>query len=230
MRRYFLVTLVLVVTVGVGRSQNVVDHPPPADRELVEHLTAPDPAPLVSYRARRHLTATTQGGKLTGSIDVITALDGHQFTWAVLEERGSSIIRNRVLRAALQAEADSQSDEVRAQAALTEANYEFFAMNGLTPETRRLALHPRRKHMMLVSGHATLNAHSGELLSVEGELAKRPSFWTRRVHVIRSYNRVAGVHVPVEMRSTADVLVVGKSTFDMTYDYLEINGKQVGEP
>jgi len=41
----------------------------------------------------------------------------------------------------------------------------------------------------------------------------------------------AGVHVPVSMRSTADVLVVGSSSFAMTYRYTEINGKPVpGEP
>jgi hypothetical protein len=29
------------------------------------------------------------------------------------------------------------------------------------------------------------------------------------------------------MRSTADVLIVGSSSFAMTYRYVEINGKQV---
>jgi hypothetical protein len=33
--------------------------------------------------------------------------------------------------------------------------------------------------------------------------------------------------VPVAMNSNADVLVVGASTFSMTYTYVEINGQQV---
>jgi hypothetical protein len=32
------------------------------------------------------------------------------------------------------------------------------------------------------------------------------------------------------MRSTADVLIVGKSDFVMTYDYSEINGRPVTPP
>ena len=35
------------------------------------------------------------------------------------------------------------------------------------------------------------------------------------------------MHVPVSMSSTADVLIVGASTFSMTYRYTEINGKTV---
>jgi hypothetical protein len=58
-------------------------------------------------------------------------------------------------------------------------------------------------------------------------LSQRPSIWTKRVHVVREYDRVEGVHVPVSMRSTADVLLVGTSSFSMTYRYVEINGKPV---
>jgi hypothetical protein len=59
---------------------------------------------------------------------------------------------------------------------------------------------------------------------VEGELSRRPSFWTRNVRILREYARIDGVHVPVAMSSTASVLLVGASTFSMTYKYTEING------
>jgi len=62
---------------------------------------------------------------------------------------------------------------------------------------------------------------------VEGLLVKRPSFWTRRVEVVRRYARVGGVRLPVSMESTAQVLVVGTSTFSMTYEYESINGASV---
>jgi len=35
--------------------------------------------------------------------------------------------------------------------------------------------------------------------------------------------------VPVEMRSRADVRIVGESTFAMTYEYATINGRRVDE-
>ena len=78
-------------------------------------------------------------------------------------------------------------------------------------------------------GHTALNVDgdSADLVRVEGELSKRPSFWTRRVRIVREYARIDGMHVPVAMRSTADVLIVGASSFAMTYRYTEINGHSV---
>jgi hypothetical protein len=46
---------------------------------------------------------------------------------------------------------------------------------------------------------------------------------------VREYDRVDGVHVPISMKSTADVLIVGTSSFSMTYRYSEINGKSVSQ-
>ena len=57
-----------------------------------------------------------------------------------------------------------------------------------------------------------------------------PSFWTRRVEIVRRYERIAGVRVPVSIESVASVLIAGRSTFKMTYQYETINGQHVGDP
>jgi hypothetical protein len=62
---------------------------------------------------------------------------------------------------------------------------------------------------------------------VEGVLVKRPSFWTRRVEVTREYSRIGGARLPVMMSSVADVLFVGRSTFEMRYEYESVNGQPV---
>jgi hypothetical protein len=58
-------------------------------------------------------------------------------------------------------------------------------------------------------------------------LVKRPSFWTRRVQIVRDYGRIGGVRVPLATGSTADILFAGQSTFSMTYEYESINGVPV---
>jgi hypothetical protein len=72
-----------------------------------------------------------------------------------------------------------------------------------------------------------VTAADADLVRVEGVLIKRPSFWTRKVEVVRRYARLRGVRVPVAMQSTAHVLIVGTSTFSMTYEYQAINGESV---
>lgn len=48
------------------------------------------------------------------------------------------------------------------------------------------------------------------------------------MRIERRYARIGGVRVPISMTSTADVLIVGQSTFAMTYCYEEVNGALVG--
>ncbi len=139
-------------------------------------------------------------------MDVWTTLDPvHGFTFQVVSESGSPLIRRKVLLAALEAEQKSQTVSDREEAALTAANYEFQDVGAATPHLVKVDLQPRRKHVMRVNGSIFLEEESADLVRIEGELSKRPSFWTRRVQILREYRRIDGVHVPVAMHSTADV-------------------------
>jgi hypothetical protein len=195
---------------------------------ILSRISGPDDKPLVQYRALRHLSASTRGGKISATLDAWTTLDRDgRFTFEIVSESGSPLIRRRVLRAALEAEQQSQTTEAREQAALTAANYEFLEMRRDAGHLMQIGIRPKRKHVMLVDGTLFLEEETADLVRIEGELPKRPSIWTRRVQVVREYKRIDGIHVPVAMTSTADVLVVGQSHFSMTYDYAEINSQQV---
>jgi hypothetical protein len=196
-----------------------------ATADLLARFFASDSKPLVQYRARRTLMASARGGRIQASMEVMTSLDPeHGFQYQVLSEEGSPIIRKKVLLAALEAERSAISSGDREEAALTTANYEFLSVSPVPVDLVKVDVKPRRKHVMLVDGALFLQAESADLVRIEGELSRRPSFWTRNVRVLREYARVDGVHVPVAMSSTADVLIVGISTFSMTYQYVEING------
>jgi len=197
--------------------------------DLLARFFAPDSRPLRGYRALRTLTASTRGGKMTASMTAWTSLDPEKgFQFQVVSEEGSAIIRKKVLLAALQAEQAAVGSNERDQAALTEANYEFLAMSAVPINLVKVDVRPRRKHVMLVDGALFLEAESADLVRIEGELSRRPSLWTRNVRILREYARIDGVHVPVAMSSTASVLLVGASTFSMTYKYSEINGIATG--
>jgi hypothetical protein len=58
-------------------------------------------------------------------------------------------------------------------------------------------------------------------------LSRTLSFWTRKVEIVRRYDRVAGVRVPVALESVASVRMLGKATFTMSYEYHSVNGVPV---
>ena len=50
------------------------------------------------------------------------------------------------------------------------------------------------------------------------------------MEIVREYDRIGGVHVPISIESVAHVLIAGRSTFKMTYAYETINGHAIGTP
>lgn len=198
---------------------------PAASPALDRYLsTVGDPAP--SYRAKRVLSA--RAGSRQATLVAMTALDSSgQFTYEVISEEGSGVIRSKVLHAALEAEQKAKSREQSARAAVTPANYTFEPAGASESGVERVRIKPRRNEPMMIDGSIVLDVDDGDLMKIEGRLVKRPSFWTRRVEIERQYARIGGARVPVSMSSVADVLFVGRSTFDMRYEYESINGVRV---
>ena len=229
MGKRFVLALAFVACAAATGIANVPPSGHSTTGALLDRFLAPDDQPLVSYHAFRHLTASTRGGKMTASLDARTSLDPeHGFRYEIVNSDGSSLIQSKVLVKALDTEKENaQSAATKAESALTPANYEFLDVSPLTDRMVRIDVRPRRKHVMLINGHLVVESDSADLVRVEGDLAQRPSFWTRHVHVVREYDRIGGVHVPVSMKSTADVLIVGNSTFSMDYKYSEINGRPI---
>jgi hypothetical protein len=179
-----------------------------------------------AYRATRRLEA--ENGTRHAWLDARTEYSPERgFRYQILAEGGSSQIRDRVLKAVLDGERNviARGEDIRSALALN--NYTF-KPNGLDADgLANVLVSPRRKERALLSGVMFLRPEEGELVRLQGRLAKNPSFWVRDVDVVRKYARVRGVVVPVAMESTAHVRFLGPATFRMTYQYLEIDGRPI---
>lgn len=200
-----------------------------ADADVVEPVLArflarPD-EPLRQYRAVRHLEAENLRFHLRGELDAVTSLspDG-RFSYSVLREEGSDYIRRKVLRQLLDSEEKLFATSDPSRAALTSSNYEMNGGEIAEPGVVRLFARPRRREVSLFEGSVFITRDDADLLRVEGRLAKNPSFWTTRVDLVRRYERVGGIRVPVRVDSTAQVRIAGASTLSMVYDYEMVNG------
>jgi hypothetical protein len=191
----------------------------------LERFLAHANVPLQQYRAIRHLQARNERFHMDGSLDATTELtaDG-RFTYTILRESGSAYIRDKVLRPVLHGEQKLFATGDPGRAAFTARNYEMDGGEPAEPGVVKLFARPRRHDVALVDGALFVTATDAELLRVEGRLAKNPSFWTTRVDVVKHYDRLAGIQVPVRLDTTADVRFAGPSTLSVTYDYQMING------
>jgi hypothetical protein len=196
-----------------------------ADNSIRQFLAQKKDQP--AYRALRRLEATN--GDRHGWIEAITTYSPHAgLDYEITAEGGSGVIRAKVLRAVLQGEREIMSQGETATSALVPANYTF-APNGVDDDgLANVLLSPRRKERVLVAGTMFLQPTDGDLVRLEGRLAKSPSFWLKTVDITQKYERVAGVVVPVALESKAQLrLFGGSATLRMTYEYSEIEGRQV---
>ena len=225
MRRALLLVLALLLaapwlrgsTLAVGANETVQ----PA---LARFLSRPD-EPLKEYRAVRHMEAENSRFNLRASLDAMTSLspDG-TFSYTILKEEGSDYIRSKVLRAVLENEERLFATTDPSRAALTAVNYELERAEPAEPGVVRLLARPRRREVSLVDGFVFVTRDDADLVRVEGRLAKNPSFWTTRVDVVRRYERVGGIRVPVRLDTTAQIRLAGASTMSVVYDYEMVNG------
>lgn len=222
MRSISLVVLVALPVTLVSGPQEC----PPDGGALRERFLARVDEPLVQYRAVRRLAARNERFRKEARLDVATTLDpGAGFHYEVLAQSGSGYVLTRVLEPILRSEAGAIREGAAARAALTTANYEFVAAAPDGTPLARLLIRPRRKDTLLLEGSILVTPDDADLVRIEGRLARNPSFWTSRVEVRREYARIAGVRVPVRVESRAWVKVAGLSSFVMTYEYEEVNGR-----
>ena len=199
----------------------------PGDRKAASPLPHAE-QPLSQYRALRRMHAWSERFNQEAWMDAWTSLENGRFKYTVVSERGSDTIRKKVLHAMLDREQDLVNSGECARADLTEQNYDFddpaVGADGATV----VPIKARRKDVLLVDGRMVLDPASGDLLRVEGRLAKNPSFWTSLVNIVRRYARVAGVRVPVSTDTTAKIKFAGTSQLEVRYEYESVNGRPAG--
>jgi hypothetical protein len=220
-----LAVAVFAATHGVsGAGASSVATPPILQR----FLALGDPTPT-SYRARRHMEARNDKLDMSAWMDVWTEADAAGFRYRIVAEEGADSIRTRVFRDMLEKERKMWAAGADAAAALTPDNYLFEDRGAHDEGLTTLTIRPRRKDTLLVDG-ALFVRPDGELLRMEGDVAKPPSFWTRRVRIVRRFERLAGIRMPVSLDAVATMRLFGESSFHAVYEYETVNAAQIGIP
>jgi hypothetical protein len=173
------------------------------------------------------MNAENPGSGRSGWLEAVTDFSPESgFRYEILAEGGSEAIRSKVLRAVLEGEKQLVARGI-AKSAIAETNYDF-RLDGVDSDGLvKVLLSPRRKETALINGAMFLSPTDGDLVRVEGRLARSPSFWVQRVDIVRTYQRIKGALVPIAVESVAHVRFFGTSTLRMTYDYSEIDGRAV---
>ena len=230
MARAYIQLLLAIAAAGGVVGASTVRTPVARNAAVSDALQAFLARPSVphEYRASRRLEAAGVGQR--GWLDVQTGFShASGFFYEVISEGGSGYIRSRVLHSLLDEERRLIAQNATPQVALSPANYTFEPDTVDADGLAVVSITPRRKERALIDGRIFLTPGDGVLVRVEGRLARTPSFWVSRVNVVRIYERINGVLMPVSLQTTAQLRLFGSSSLRMTYHYSQLDDRPVVE-
>jgi hypothetical protein len=139
----------------------------------------------------------------------------------ILSEQGWKAAHKHVLRKMLESESQTSAPEAREKTRLCSANYEFH-MVGLVVGDRpayAIDVKPIRKDKLLFEGRIWVDTEDYALVRAEGNPAKNPSFWTKHIQFVHTYEKRGSFWFPHSTESVTDARIFGRT--DLTIEYFD---------
>jgi hypothetical protein len=229
MGRYGLLSLSLLGALLANPSaQDVRDMPAAAPLtvdQVVERMVQMNEErsrDLQSYTATRSYHLRYQG-LFSASADLEVTLT---YQWPdkkdfeIVSERGSELLRRRVLKPLLEAEKESLRAENRKQTSIRPENYEFRYVDYERTSQGSfyvLEIKPRNKNKFLIRGRIWVDGEDFGIARIEGEPSINPSWWTKRNLIHASFEKVGNFWLPARNDTETHLRMLGRSW--LTIDY-----------
>jgi hypothetical protein len=79
-----------------------------------------------------------------------------------------------------------------------------------------LEVTPRTKSKYLIRGRIWVDAANYAIVRIEGSPAQNPSFWTKRVHFVHTYQKVGDLWLAASTKSVTDVRIFGTAKLSIS--------------
>ena len=181
---------------------------------------------IQSFETLRLFQASNERFKQRASREVRTTFRApDSYNSVVTKEEGSHLIRERVFDPILDAEKQAQPAKEKSAYDILPDNY-LFRLVGVDAcgerKCFRVAISPKRKDKFLLEGFVWIDAEDYGITKVHGSPSKRPSFWTLRTQVTRTYARVGNVWLTNRIDSDSDLFIAGHSNLSIDYSYSNV--------
>lgn len=197
--------------------------------EVVEQIRAHTAARTLELRhftALRHYRVEYKGysANIAANMDVEANYDAAQgMSFRIVSQSGSKFLCEKVLKRALDSEVEASRD--RASTELTPANYRFQSAGNETIDGRPayiLKLEPLSEGKFLSRGTIWVDAADFEVVKMESEPAKNPSFFISRTQIHYTSALEHGFWLPQKVRSETKVRIGGTAVLTIDYGTYQV--------
>jgi hypothetical protein len=235
MKHQFLLAgvLLLLPAAGISAAQ---DAPQPAAGEVVERMVQRDAQRQVltqGYAGMRRYVIENNGMHKRAEMLVRVSGDSDGTKhFEVLSEEGWKAAQNHVLRKMLESESQTSHPEARAKTRLCPDNYEFKMVgqeNVADRSAYAIDVTPKRHDKLLFEGRIWVDAEDYALVRADGSPAKNPSFWTKHVHFVHTYQKNGPFWFPLCTESITDARIFGRTGLTIEYFDYKPNAARIAD-
>lgn len=188
------------------------------------HRTEQQAYDLASYSAVTVIHAELPDTSQSGEFELQRKFEApHTLQFTPVHFTGDGFVKSNVITRLLQSEVDHVQKDDPAETAISPANYKFSYKGANRVQDRLVHVYqvkPHKKHAGLFKGRAYLDAQTGELVRVEGNVVKSPSFFVKHIEFVQDYADVQSFTLPVHFHSEAKARIVGRTIVDIVHrDY-----------
>jgi len=220
-----IVTVVAALLVAVPSALTQPSDSLPNAEDVVNGMAERDAerhASFSGYTVLRRYEVVNKHRHAEMLVRVTCTADGRK-QFSILHEEGSGAIRNHVLRKMLEEETNASHRETRQSTRIAPENYSF-EMVGTDVVDSRLAyvleIDPKTKSKYLIRGRIWVDATDYAIARIEGSPAQSPSFWTKSVHFVHTYQKVGHLWLAASTKSVTDVRIFGTAELSISdFDY-----------
>lgn len=188
------------------------------------HRTEQQAYGLASYSAVTVIHAELPDTSQSGEFELQRKFEApHTLQFTPVHFTGDGFVKSNVITRLLQSEVDHVQKDDPALTAISPANYKFSYKGANRVQNRLVHVYqvkPHKKHAGLFKGRVYLDAQTGELVRVEGNVVKSPSFFVKHIEFVQDYADVQSFTLPIHFHSEAKARIVGRTIVDIVHrDY-----------
>ena len=190
-------------------------------------------AALKHYSSARRYTLRNNRFGTSAQLDVQMHYQ-HPGTKAfrVVSEKGSRIIRDRVLKRMIKAEIEAARPEIQASTRITPRSYTFQLLATEMCGARGcdvLEAVAKVPNKFLFRGRIWVDSEDFAIVRIQGAPALNPSFWVRKTSFVHEYEKIGSFWLPVANRSITDARLFGRTEVGVEYSLYRINEADPGK-
>ena len=230
-RGFLLTALMLLLAVTAYPETETANEPSPNLAQIVEGMQRHDQLQarmLQGYQGARHYSVVYRGftRTISASMDVEVSYEPSSGkTFRILSQNGSGMLREKVLKRALDSERAASLN--KSENALNSTNYRF-RLSGTDQVGSRKAymldVEPISSSQFLYKGRIWVDAAEFAVIKMEVQPAKNPSFWISKTLIHHANNVTNGFWLPEQNRSETKVRIGGTAVMTIDYRDYRITG------